>query len=375
MAPIAPLAADAPAPDLASTASDAPPIAATPTTASDRSAQRHAALAHEQRETFLLLFAPILLMTLVVGALQKPLERVVVYADGGGQAHPVLRSAGPRAAIVGEAPVVALNDAGSKPAPTIGPTETVAALPPQAELAAVPADRGGGRCEYIKVPKLAASVAAVSTATFGRLLAKAAASQTTDLVVYQERYRDIAFPMGDVPALYGVCTDVVVRAYRALGIDLQELVQKARIGIGDRSIDHRRTETLRRFFARYGSSIPPTDFVEEYQPGDIVTYTRPSGRTSQSHIAIVSDHVAASGRPMIVHNRAWGPTIEDALFANEITGHYRFDSIQAANVTAQPRGDATRKKQASAADENKKAEAETKKKPDTTPQKRADANR
>jgi hypothetical protein len=152
--------------------------------------------------------------------------------------------------------------------------------------------------------------------------------------------------MGDVPALYGVCTDVVVRAYRALGIDLQELVHRARIGIGDRSIDHRRTETLRRFFARYGVSLPISDFAEDYLPGDIVTYSRPSGRTSQSHIAIVSDQVAASGRPMIVHNRAWGPTIEDALFANEITGHYRFDGNRAAAVTAPP--DGSHKKQASA---------------------------
>ena len=70
------------------------------------------------------------------------------------------------------------------------------------------------------------------------------AAQTNDLVVYSDKYRQIAFPMGDVPPLYGVCTDVVVRAYRALGIDLQVLVHKARLGTGDTSIDHRRTNTL-----------------------------------------------------------------------------------------------------------------------------------
>ena len=159
------------------------------------------------------------------------------------------------------------------------------------------------------------------------MLARAARAQTGDLVIYKDGYRQIGFPMGDVPRFYGVCTDVVVRAYRALGIDLQVLVHKARIGTGDPSIDQRRTKTLRRFFERYGESLPVTDYVEEYQPGDIVTYYRASGRTSQMHIAIVSDVIAPSGRPMIVHNRGWGPQLEDALFASNVTGHYRFNHV------------------------------------------------
>jgi uncharacterized protein YijF (DUF1287 family) len=353
-------------------------------------AAQRTARAAEDRETFLLLFAPILIITLVVGALQMPIERDVVRADSGSYARPLLRSKKPSISLAGVGPATALSDAGSKPALILGPPEIVSALPPQIDVAAVLAEREGGRCEFVRVSKGAPqSTAAVSSATFGRLLAVAAAVQTTDLVVYQERYRDIAFPMGDVPALYGVCTDVIVRAYRALGIDLQELVYRARIGIGDRSIDHRRTETLRRFFARYGVSLPISDFAEDYLPGDIVTYSRPSGRTSQSHIAIVSDQVAASGRPMIVHNRAWGPTIEDALFANEITGHYRFDSSQAAAVTAPAEG--SRKKQASAEDggskpgddgeksagpdAKKSSGAEEKKSAEDKDQKRADASR
>ncbi len=84
------------------------------------------------------------------------------------------------------------------------------------------------------------------------MLAAAARAQTGDLVVYTDEYRQIGFPMGDVPAFYGVCTDVVVRAYRALGIDLQVLVHRAGIGTGDTSIDHRRTTTLRRFFTDSG---------------------------------------------------------------------------------------------------------------------------
>ena len=67
-----------------------------------------------------------------------------------------------------------------------------------------------------------------------------------------------------------------------------------------------------------------TDFAEDYQPGDIVTYHRPQNQHSRSHIAIVSDRLGPSGRPMIVHNRGWGPQLEDGLFVDEITGHYRF---------------------------------------------------
>ncbi len=168
---------------------------------------------------------------------------------------------------------------------------------------------------------------------FGRMLAAAARRETEDLVIYTDKYRDMGFPMGDVRPLYGVCTDVVVRAYRALGVDLQVLVHNAKLGTGDPSIDHRRVETLRRFFAKYGTSIPVTDFVEEYQPGDIVTYRRPEGRGSQTHIAIVSDVIAPSGRPLVVHNRGWGPQLEDALFANSMTGHYRFAATPVAEQT------------------------------------------
>jgi len=131
--------------------------------------------------------------------------------------------------------------------------------------------------------------------------------------------------MGDVPPLFGVCTDVVVRAYRALGLDLQKLVHEAKSGSGDKNIDHRRTEVLRRFFKARGESLPITAFVEDYLPGDIVTYYRPQNRNNRSHIAIVSAMVAPSGRPMIIHNRGWGPQIEDALFVDQITGHYRYN--------------------------------------------------
>lgn len=235
------------------------------------------------------------------------------------------------------------------PAPT---PQNASALAPEMHLGQAPPVRSvvalaakPGRTSKCVAPKTLAQAAArnrpmqsVDREAFGRKLAKAALAQTRDLVVYKDAYRQIAFPMGDVPAFYGVCTDVIVRAYRTLGVDLQVLVHKARIGTGDPSIDHRRTGTLRRFFARNGVSLPLTDFAEDYLPGDIVTYYRASGRNSQAHIAIVSDVIAPSGRPMIVHNRGWGPQLEDALFASQVTGHFRFMPAQAADEAAERDG-------------------------------------
>lgn len=174
-------------------------------------------------------------------------------------------------------------------------------------------------------PAEPAAFVATSPIAFGRSLATAAAAQTSRFVIYDDKYRQIARSGGDVPPLFGVCTDVIIRAYRALGVDLQTLVQAAKVGAGDPNIDHRRTETLRRFLARYGQSLPVTDFSENYQPGDIVTYWRPQNSGSRSHIALVSDRLGPSGRPMIIHNRGWGPQFEDALFVDRITGHYRYD--------------------------------------------------
>ena len=168
------------------------------------------------------------------------------------------------------------------------------------------------------------SRAEVSRADFGMALATAAQRQTAEFTVYTDKYRRLAYPMGDVPALFGVCTDVVIRAYRALGVDLQALIHIARIGPADTSIAHRRTFTLRRYFASRGASMPISEFAEDYLPGDIVTYYRPQNRGSRDHIVIVSNQIAHSGRPMIVHNRGWGPQIEDALFVDKITGHYRY---------------------------------------------------
>ncbi len=162
----------------------------------------------------------------------------------------------------------------------------------------------------------------------GPSIASAAVEQTKDFVVYSAKYQRLSYPLGDLSSFYGACSDVIIRAYRTIGLDLQELVQRTRVGQGDSNIDHRRTETLRKFFTQHGQSLTPTAFPEDYQPGDIVTYYRPFSRISRAHIAIVSDIRAPTGRFMIVHNRGWGPQLEDALFVDRITGHYRFDGTK-----------------------------------------------
>jgi len=184
-------------------------------------------------------------------------------------------------------------------------------------------------------------------AAFGRALSDAARAQLRDLVIYNPKYISIGYPMGDVPSLFGVCTDVIVRAYRRVGIDLQVLVQQTRSGTGDRNIDHRRVEVIRRFLARHGHVLPISEFAEDYQPGDIVTYYRPQNRSSTAHIAIVTDQLAPSGRPMIVHNRGWGPQLEDALFVDKITGHYRFTGLEGDSARNAPPARANLRKEAS----------------------------
>ncbi|MGD9668797.1 MAG: DUF1287 domain-containing protein [Hyphomicrobiaceae bacterium] len=159
---------------------------------------------------------------------------------------------------------------------------------------------------------------------FGARLVAAARKQTWIPVIYNPAYRNIGYPNGDVPWYFGVCTDVIVRAYRSLDIDLQVLVHEARVGSGDTNIDHRRVPVLKRFFERRARSLPVTKDPADYAAGDIVTYFMPDGRFSKTHIAIVSDRKNSSGVPLIIHNRGWGVSEEDWLFDEKITGHFRF---------------------------------------------------
>lgn len=326
------------------------------------------AFPREDRQSLALLLAPVVVMTLALGAMQSlaptdaarrqlallpapvgvsataPSSALSVAAPSSAVSAPdggIVRTVGvlaerpaPIAAI---APAMLKTTAVYERARTLSAVSELHELPASEPILAKLASLGHpDRCEVMQSGVGTTTVAAPSPEAFGRMLAAAARRETEDLVVYTDKYRDMGFPMGDVRPLYGVCTDVVVRAYRALGVDLQVLVHNAKLGTGDPSIDHRRVETLRRFFAKYGTSIPVTDFVEEFQPGDIVTYRRPEGRGSQTHIAIVSDVIAPSGRPMVVHNRGWGPQLEDALFANGMTGHYRFANTASAVQAVTP---------------------------------------
>jgi len=167
-------------------------------------------------------------------------------------------------------------------------------------------------------------------------LSAAAIERTHHAVRYDPQYVRIPYPGGDVPAGTGVCSDEVIRAYRALGIDLQKEVHEDMVANfsaypnqrrwllahPDSNIDHRRVPNLMVFFSRKGSSLPTTTRAEDYQPGELVTWDLGGG---VPHIGIVVDRKsAASGRYMVVHNIGAGPKMEDVLFSWKITGHYRY---------------------------------------------------
>ncbi len=178
---------------------------------------------------------------------------------------------------------------------------------------------------------------AQAEASFYDRLVKSANERTKHHVVYDPAYTRLAYPGGDVPKDRGVCTDVVIRSYRALGIDLQKLVHEDMRGNfslypkhwglkgPDKNIDHRRVPNLQTFFKRHGKSLSKSRRAEDYRPGDLVTWNVASGGWLP-HIGVVVDARSADGkRPLIVHNIGAGPVAEDILFAFEMTGHYRFE--------------------------------------------------
>lgn len=152
---------------------------------------------------------------------------------------------------------------------------------------------------------------------------------------YDPAYRRIAYPNGDVARETGVCTDVIIRAYRHAGVDLQVLVHedmKAHFskypknwGLRrpDTNIDHRRVPNLATFFTRRDGKLAVTRRGADYKPGDVVTWRLSSG---VPHIGLVSDVRAGNtDRYLVVHNIGAGAQIEDVLFEYELTGHYRFE--------------------------------------------------
>lgn len=165
-------------------------------------------------------------------------------------------------------------------------------------------------------------------AAFTEKVIAAADSQTKERVVYDGRYFKLSYPGGDVPAGLGVCTDVVIRAFRKAGLDLQVAVhedmrknfaaypKKWGRRSPDPNIDHRRVPNLMTFFTRRGSSLPVTKRSEDYLPGDLVSWDLGGGLT---HIGVVVEDA------QIVHNIGRGPQREDVLFDWTITGHYRYE--------------------------------------------------
>jgi uncharacterized protein YijF (DUF1287 family) len=182
----------------------------------------------------------------------------------------------------------------------------------------------------------AVPVASHSQQEFLRGLIAAAIEQTHHTVRYDPAYVRIPYPGGDVPADTGVCTDVVIRSYRAVGVDLQKEVHEDMLqDFGayprqrrwlstspDSNIDHRRVPNLMVFFSRKGESVPITSRGEDYLPGDLVTWDFGGG---VPHIGILVDRKSPQGgRFMVVHNIGRGPKMADVLFSWKITGHYRY---------------------------------------------------
>jgi uncharacterized protein YijF (DUF1287 family) len=167
-------------------------------------------------------------------------------------------------------------------------------------------------------------------------LAAAAVERTHHAVRYDPAYVRIPYPNGDVPAETGVCTDEIIRAYRAVGVDLQKEVHEEMalnfsaypnhrrwlLAHTDTNIDHRRVPNLMTFFSRKGEILSASISARDYSPGDLVTWDLGG---NVPHIGIVVDQKSdRTGRHLVVHNIGRGPQMEDVLFNWKITGHYRY---------------------------------------------------
>jgi uncharacterized protein len=172
------------------------------------------------------------------------------------------------------------------------------------------------------------------TDAFYQRLSNAAISLIDPTILYDGSYYEIDYPNGDVDPGKGVCTDVVIRAYRKLGIDLQKKVHEdmsANFSVyptiwsrtePDRNIDHRRVPNLMKFFSRHGQSLKITNDPANFLPGDIVAWNLFGGT---NHIGVVVNNKSPDGkRHLVVHNIGRGQVAEDCLFSWKIIGHYRY---------------------------------------------------
>ena len=173
-------------------------------------------------------------------------------------------------------------------------------------------------------------------AEFTQRLVAAAVERTRHVVRYDSAYVRIPYPGGDVPAGTGVCTDEIIRIYRAVGVDLQKEVHEDMqanfwrypnhvrwmLFRTDTNIDHRRVPNLMVFFSRKGEKLAASTNGTDYSPGDIVTWDLGG---NVPHIGMVVDRKSVqTGRYLIVHNIGQGPKMEDVLFQWKVTGHYRY---------------------------------------------------
>ena len=170
--------------------------------------------------------------------------------------------------------------------------------------------------------------------TFFDRLADSTVTLTDQKVQYDPSYYQLDYPNGDVPADKGVCTDVIIRSYRKLGIDLQREVHEDmtshfdlypknwRLTRPDKNIDHRRVPNLMTFFERHGTVKPITQNPKDYKPGDIICWDLGNGIT---HIGILIKNKSTDGlRNLIVHNIGAGQVMEDCIFDFKIIGHYSY---------------------------------------------------
>lgn len=184
--------------------------------------------------------------------------------------------------------------------------------------------------------KVVQNVIIENPTSFAEKLSNAAISIIDDKVVYTPDYVSIKYPNGDVPAKTGVCTDVIVRAYRKLNIDLQKEVHEDMktnfskypkiwgLTKTDTNIDHRRVPNLEVFFERKGEKLKVTQNASDYKTGELVTWMI-NGKLP--HIGIVTHLKSEDGkRNLIVHNVGGGQILQDCLFSYEIVGHFRFEN-------------------------------------------------
>jgi uncharacterized protein YijF (DUF1287 family) len=191
-------------------------------------------------------------------------------------------------------------------------------------------------CSQKEKSKTLATNTSEVTKTFEDKLAVAAISIIDPTIDYDPSYFSIKYPNGDIPKTKGVCTDVIIRAYRKLGTDLQKEVHEdmkanflqypnlKRWGMTktDTNIDHRRVPNLEVFFKRKGTKLPISKNAKEYKTGEIVTWMI-NGKLP--HIGIITNKKSYDGeRNLIVHNVGQGQVIEDCLFSYQIVGHFKY---------------------------------------------------